>query len=157
MNTEIKQLITLLQESYEGDPWSGKPVTALLSEVPESIAFEKPNGQHSIVELIWHMVNWREFAISRLQPSEEKDLPYFEANDWREIDPANKNLWQEGVTTLQQTQQQLINLLSEKKDDFLSQKVSERHYTYRKLLNGVIQHDTYHLGQIAYIIKLYKA
>ena len=157
MNTEIKQLITLLQESYEGDPWFGKPVTTLLSEVPESIAFEKPNGQHSIVELIWHMVNWRQFAISRLQPSEAKDLHYFETNDWRQVDPGDKSLWPKGVAAFQQTQQQLISLLSEKKDDFLAENVSERNYTYRKLLNGVVQHDSYHLGQIAYIIKLYKA
>jgi len=32
--------------------------------------------------------------------------------------------------------------------------VFERDYSYSQLINGVLQHDVYHLGQIAYIQKL---
>jgi hypothetical protein len=32
--------------------------------------------------------------------------------------------------------------------------VDERKYNFRKLLHGLIQHDIYHLGQIAYIKKI---
>ena len=35
----------------------------------------------------------------------------------------------------------------------LEQNVRERTYNYRKLITGIIQHDIYHLGQIAFITK----
>lgn len=152
MNTEINLLIAQLKDAYEGDPWFGRPAKQLLAEVDETIAFTKLNGQHSILELIWHMVNWREFAISHLEPS-EKSLAYFEEADWRSLDHTNKALWPEGLQKLQQSQDELLRLLSQKDDALLEQNVTGRTYTYRKLLSGIVQHDIYHLGQIAFITK----
>lgn len=156
MNTEINLLTEQLKDAYEGDPWFGRPARQLLGEVDETIAFTKLNGQHSILELVWHMANWREFAISHLGPS-EKDLAYFEVNDWRELDHENKALWQEGLQKLQQSQDELLRLLSQKEDALLEQNVSGRTYTYRKLVSGIVQHDIYHLGQIAFITKALKS
>jgi hypothetical protein len=59
MNKEVQYIIAQLKDSYEGDPWFGRNIQKLLYEVTEDIAFDKPNGQHSITELVWHMVNWR--------------------------------------------------------------------------------------------------
>jgi hypothetical protein len=39
-------------------------------------------------------------------------------------------------------------------DDLLDKQVAERDYNFRKLFHGVLQHDVYHLGQIAYIVKM---
>jgi uncharacterized damage-inducible protein DinB len=154
MNNEIKFLIAQLNDTFEGDPWFGRPVQQLLDEINEDIAFEKPNGQHSIVELIWHMINWKEFAIYSLNPDQEKDLHYFEQNDWKDLDHSNKNLFQEGIKKMQVVQKELVNILQMQQDDILEKVVPGRVYSFRKLLNGVVQHDIYHLGQIAYLWKL---
>jgi uncharacterized damage-inducible protein DinB len=154
MNKEIQYIAEQLKEAYEGDPWFGRNAKVLLSEINETNAFERPNKQHSILELVWHMNTWREFVISRIKKEKEKDLPYFETMDWRELDHSNKNLWQQGLQRLQQTQDNLLEILQNQNDELLDQMVEERNYNYRKLLNGVIQHDIYHLGQIAYIKKL---
>ena len=45
-----------IKDAWEGEPWFGRSITELLSEIDESIAFRKPEGQHSIVELLWHMI-----------------------------------------------------------------------------------------------------
>jgi hypothetical protein len=63
--------------------------------------FQKPNGQHSLLELLWHIITWREFTLSRLQPSAEKNSRYFEQQDWRTLDETNKNLWHEGLKKLE--------------------------------------------------------
>jgi uncharacterized damage-inducible protein DinB len=154
MNSEVMFLAEQLKDAFEGDPWFGKNAKALLGEVAEEIAFEKPNGQHSILELVWHMITWREFTISRFKKNATKDLHYFESNDWRELDHSNKSLWRQGLQRLYQTESELLEIMQAQKDKLLDQNVEERNYSFRKLLNGIVQHDIYHLGQIAYIKKL---
>jgi len=58
------------------------------------------------------------------------------------------------LNRLQETQNELINLLEKQQESLLEKSVSERTYNFRKLLQGLIQHDIYHLGQIAYIKKM---
>lgn len=154
MNKEILAIVDQLKDSYQGDPWWGRNANTLLGEVDEKFAVEKPSGQHSILELVWHMINWKEFAISRLHEIDGKDLHYFESNDWRHLDHAHKSLWHQGVERLHYVHNELINLLEQQTDELLDKNVAERGYTYRKLFNGILQHDIYHLGQIAYIVKM---
>ena len=156
-NQEIANLIGQLKDAYEGDPWFGRAAIKLLAEVNEKTAYQKPAGQHSIVELIWHMITWREFTIDRLQHSPQMQLVYFEEMDWRELDQNDMTLWNQGLERLAETQAQLLALLEEHTDELLDKKVAERNYNFRKLLYGIIQHDIYHLGQIAYLQKLLKA
>jgi uncharacterized damage-inducible protein DinB len=151
---ETGGIIEQLKDAFEGEPWFGRNAKVLLSEVDEQTAFEKSNGQHSILELVWHMITWREFVISRFTKEPGKDLYYFESRDWRELDHTDKSLWQQGLQRLQQTQEELLASLQQQSDDLLDRKVEERDYAYRKLLYGIVQHDVYHLGQIAYIVKL---
>ena len=147
-------LIEQWKETWEGDPWFGRNAKALLGEVTEDIAMQKPNGQHSILELVWHMCNWREFTIHCLQPSSNVSLKHFEALDWRLLDHTNLSLWKEGLQRLDATHTELLSLLQQQSDTVLEQPVSERNYNFRKLLNGIIQHDIYHLDQIAFLVKL---
>jgi uncharacterized damage-inducible protein DinB len=157
MNKEILYIAEQIKETYEGDPWFGRNAKVLLAEVNEGAAFKKPNGQHSIVELVWHMITWREFTISRFKKEAAKDLHYFETHDWRELDHNNKRLWPEGLQRLKETQKELLKIVKAQTDELLDQNVEERKYNFRKLLNGILQHDIYHLGQIAYIKKLLEA
>ena len=154
MSKELVYIISQLKDAYKGDPWFGRAAVKLLGEVDEKMAYQKPAGQHSMVELLWHMITWREFTIDRLQHSPQMGLAYFEEMDWRELDHNDVTLWKQGLERLQETQDQLLVLLADRDDRLLEQPVRERNYDFRKLLNGVIQHDIYHLGQIAYFQKM---
>ncbi|HET7897005.1 MAG TPA: DinB family protein [Flavisolibacter sp.] len=152
MQQEITRIIDQLKDSYEGEPWFGRNLKTLLGEVDADLASQKINGQHSILELLYHMIVWREFTISRLQPT-GKELAYFEEYDWQQLDHANKQLWSEGLQKLEATQQELLRLLPLQNDALLEEKAEGREYNFRKLLYGIIQHDIYHLGQIAFLTK----
>ena len=154
MNNEIELVISQLREVYEGDPWYGKAVTKLLKEVNEKVVFQKLNGQHSILELVWHMITWREFTIDRLRHSPQMQLEYFNKNDWRKLDHNDVTLWPQGLERLQETQHELIESLKHLGGSILDKQVPDRSFNFRKLLYGVVQHDIYHLGQIAYLNKL---
>lgn len=154
MNQEITLLIHQLNETFEGDPWFGRSVNAILNEVTEDIAFEKPAGQHSIVELVWHMITWKEFTINCLQPEQEKSLKDFEENDWRVLDHSDKSLFKNGIKKFQEAHKKLLEILNLQQDSLLEKNVPGRNYNFRKLLYGIVQHDIYHLGQVAYIKKI---
>ena len=154
MNTEVLGIAAQLRDSYEGDPWWGRNANKLLGEVDEQMAFEKLNGQHSILELVWHMINWKEFTISRLHDVDGKDLNYFEINDWRHLNHTHKSLWHQGIERLHYVHDELITIVEQQTDELLDKQVAERDYNFRKLFHGVLQHDVYHLGQIAYIVKM---
>jgi uncharacterized damage-inducible protein DinB len=127
----------------------------LLSEISPEIGLKRPNGTlHSIADLVWHMVNWRKFTIDRIKPS-GSSLETFEKNDWKELDLTNKSTWVEGLNELQKSQHDLIELLDTLDDSILKSPVPDREYNMKILLYGVVQHDIYHAGQIAYIKKLF--
>jgi len=69
------------------------------------------------------------------------------------IKPNNTD-WKKGVTELKAIHEKIIVLLNKEDSDFLEQKVDFRNYNFRFLINGMIGHNIYHLGQIAYVKKL---
>src|SRR5688572_30507904 len=154
MDKETGYIVTTFRSILEGQPWFGRAVMDILKEINPGIVHKKPNKEaHSLNELLWHMNTWAEFTLNRLNGDKEKDLSASEELDWREIDPA-ENSWEKGVAEFKNTHDRIIANLQTKKDDFLSGKVDYREYNFRFLLNGLIQHDIYHLGQIAYLKKL---
>jgi hypothetical protein len=54
----------------------------------------------------------------------------------------------------EQLHKKLVAELQTKDDAFLSEMVDYREYNSRFLLNGLAQHNIYHLGQIAYLKNL---
>ena len=153
MNTEVSKIIALLQDAYNGDPWFGRSVKSLLADVKEDSVFEKPNGQHSILELLWHMILWREF-INNSFCEDQKPAEYFEENDWRNLDHTDVTLWEKGLQRLDETQSQLIETLLLQQDSILETTVPGRNYHFKKMLYGIIAHDIYHTAQVTYINKM---
>lgn len=154
MRKEIEYIVTTLHSTLNGEPWYGRPLLKILQETDPSIVHKKPNeNSHSMIELLYHMNTWAEFTLKRLEKDEEKDLAGFEKLDWREIDP-NEHTWEKGIAQFKVIHDLILEVLETKDDEFLPKEVDYREYNFRFLLHGIIQHDIYHLGQIAYVKKL---
>ena len=153
MNKEIQAIIQTLQTVSTGDPWYGRSVFSILEEIsPDTVSEKQGNKGHSLLDLLYHMLTWMEFTLKRLEDSHEMDNETTEKLDWRTIDPV-KHTWEKGMSSFRSNHDKIITILGEKKDSFLEKKVPYRTYNFRFLLNGLIQHNIYHLGQIAYIHK----
>lgn len=154
MNKEVGYIITTLQNTLDGEPWYGRSVVALLEEIDDSTAYKKPNSNsHSLADLLYHIITWAEFTLKRLEGDKEKDDRYFGAVDWRPIDP-KVHTWQAGIKQFNELNKQIIDILQTKHDSFLKEIVDYREYNFRFLLHGYIQHNIYHIGQVAYLKKL---
>ena len=155
MNKETQYLIKSFEATLSGQPWFGRAVYEILGEVDESKANTKPNDtEHSMIELLWHMNTWAEFVLGSLENRTVEQMKEIGANDWRNIDP-KVHTWKKGIEQLKATHNKIIELLGQKTDDsFLSEIVPTRKFNFRFMLNGLVQHNIYHLGQVAYIKKM---
>jgi uncharacterized damage-inducible protein DinB len=154
MKKETGDIIDSLKQVLDGEPWYGKPVMAILNDVDPVSVYKKPAGSdHSMIDLLYHLIAWTVFTVNRLEKDDTIDPAAFESLDWRTIDP-KEHTWENGVAEFKAANDRIIKLVKQKDDDFLENIVDFRTYNFRHLLNGLIQHHIYHSGQIAYISKI---
>ncbi len=148
MSTEIDRIVRQLQKTFDQHPWYGPSVIKTFEGINPKIVHERHGSAHSIIELVLHMTSWRVFAIKRLQGDNT-----FEVEPMMNF-PAG-GTWDAALDDLNESQQALVEITKAFPEHRLGELVPSKtqKYTYYTLLHGIIQHDIYHLGQIAYINK----
>lgn len=150
-NTETQRIKALLIQTYEGDAWHGPSIKSVLDNINVTIASRRLPGSHNIIEMVRHMVIWREFVIARLEGHDAYDVIADE--NWTHVAELEAFAWLEATEKMEKSQERLVNLLDQMTDDRLSETVANRCYDYYTLLHGIIQHDLFHLGQIVLLRK----
>jgi uncharacterized damage-inducible protein DinB len=153
MNNEVQSIISNLDRVVNGQPWYGEAVMPMLQKIHPAVVYINPKNSHAAIEILYHMINWAQFTLNRLQRKPEEELMDSEESDWRTIDP-KEHTWKNGLAEFQDLHKKIIAILQKKEDAFLSELVDFRDYNFRFLLNGLIQHHIYHLGQIAFLKNL---
>ena len=154
MNEEVEFISNQFTDIFLGKPWYGNNIDQILEGVTYEIASEKPLHQvHSILEILSHMLAWRNFTLAKLRGDHALNLSANDPDDWKKIDHSDPESWTHTVTEFRQNQAQIIDELSKWKDSQLDVIVPKRDYNFRFLLRGILQHDLYHLGQIAILKK----
>ena len=78
MKTEITKLIHKLNSGLKGTPWFGEALFDKLENIDYKLANTTPTGlPYSVARLVKHMINWRRFAIDKI---EGKNQFYIELN-----------------------------------------------------------------------------
>jgi hypothetical protein len=112
MRKEIDYLIATLHSVINGEPWYGQSAMKILQGIDPAAVYKKPNeNSHSLIELLYHMNTWAEFALKRLEKDEEKNMAAFEKLDWREID-TTEHTWEKAVAQFKVTHDLIIELLA---------------------------------------------
>lgn len=155
MNNEINHYITELETIYDGEPWYGKPLMAVLKEADAKAVFKKQNNNgHSAYEVLHHVLAWRELLVKRLNGDTPSNIKIDSDTDWSSLpEKQTASEWNALVRKIQQNQKELISGLSKWKDDALDKNFAGAAYPLRTFLHGQIQHDIYHIGQIALALK----
>ena len=152
--SDLEALKADLHSVYDGQPWHGSSITEVLNGVSADTAALKPIPTgHSIWELVLHMTVWTREVMSRLSGNAPKSPP----EDWpapprggreREWDAAKRDL-ERAQLEVEQTvrsleEKDLLRWIVDKRDESTATGM-----TAGSLVRGLLQHHTYHQGQIA--------
>ncbi len=153
-NTLVKNFVQQLRNNQDGDSWLDESFKKKLEKVNSKDAFVRPvSGVHSIGELVAHILTWRVEGIKKLQGM-KSTVTMHSPENWRTNDELRKIGWEQLKADLYTSQTDLINLLEHKSDSFLTDNDYVPGYSYKYLVEGLIHHDIYHLGQIGITLKL---
>ncbi len=142
---------------WVGTPWHGDSSKKIHSDVTASEAAARPlPGVQTIWETTLHMIAWTEETASRLAGHPGKDP---DRGDWPPMPDATAEKWSETIAQLGAARQQVLDALEKVHEEELYMMVPKGDgsgssgATRSATAAGLIEHDVYHLGQIALLKK----
>jgi uncharacterized damage-inducible protein DinB len=148
---EVARLTDQLERGFRGDAWHGPPLRSVLTGVDAAVAAERQlSGVHSIWELTTHVTFWMDVVRRRLA-GEVVSLQ--DGDDWAVIDTRTSFRWRDALAALDASHERLRSAVSELSPQDLERVVPDMGYTNYVMLHGVLQHNIYHAGQIAMLVK----
>ncbi len=155
MQRKVKALINGLENIYGQNPWYGDSAESILKGIdPKNVFTKVSNKAHSIAELLSHIIGWREFMLRRISGEYDYNIGQDESFDWKNIDRSENTAWESLLKKLEENQSAILKILENKEDDFLDLPVPGKNYNMQFLIEGAVQHDIYHLGQISLLNKI---
>lgn len=148
-----KIIISDLQTTFNGDPWYGYSIIKTLQSVSENHINNCFKNGNSLAQILEHMIAWRTFSIEKLKGNFDFKIEINSTEDWNKGKQYHLKEWHQLIEDLKENQATLIKLVESKTEAFLETKLPEKSYTYFTMLQNSIQHDLYHLGQIALLNK----
>jgi DinB superfamily len=150
------ELLDLLRHAYDGDPWHGPSLKAVLSRVSAESAAARPvRGRHTIWEIVLHLTGWTREVERRVASAAPPQMP--EAGDWPAM-PAKptRPAWKRTLDALEVAHRSLEQTVaSAPKSRWAAVVGTPRDpalgsgYSYGTMVIGLATHLAYHAGQIA--------
>jgi uncharacterized damage-inducible protein DinB len=151
MHSIAAQLSNHIKRAVSGPMWHGAALDELLASVSHEQAAARPiPGAHTIWEIVLHVAAWAEISLARVHgqrtgdPAPDEDWPPVPAAG---SDPATD--WQAALERLRASYRALATDTRRLEQAVIDDKVPGLDYSVSNLLHGVIEHATYHGGQIA--------
>jgi uncharacterized damage-inducible protein DinB len=143
----VERLIDQLNRAWGGEAWHGPPLRPLLDGISEEQSAERPLARaHTIGEIVMHLAVWIDVVTRRLRG--EAFEPASAAEDWPPCSQLSAAL-----VLLEAAHSRLLDTLVRMSPEALDEAVPGKPYTAYVMLEGIIQHNLYHAGQIALLKK----
>jgi uncharacterized damage-inducible protein DinB len=147
---------------WNGEPWYGSSSSAILKGITAEEALAHPlPGAQSIWETILHMTAWTEETNSRLNGGEPKQPA---RGDWPAVKGSTQDEWMAAQAALLTARKALLESIEKSHEESFFLQVLKKGETAHAsgatrahTVNGLADHDVYHLGQIALLKKSLKA
>jgi uncharacterized damage-inducible protein DinB len=157
MKTRIENYVRQLNQVYDGDNWTDGNFVGKLNSIDENLAFTQPfPGKHSAAEILWHVIYWRIAVVKRVQGDNEFEERTVQEQNFLSLESLRKKGLSRLLVELKESQEGLINFLIAGTDDLLDAEYKPG-YSIESQIEGIIQHDYYHLGQIGFVISVLKS
>ena len=150
--SRARHLGSSLERTVTGPMWHGSALAEVLEGVTAERAAARPiPGAHTIWEIVLHIIAWAEIARARLRGESTGD-PTPE-QDWPPVTATDAAAWQRTLERLGACHRELAADVRGLDEARLDQKVGNLDYSADVLLHGIVEHGTYHGGQIALLKK----
>src|SRR5690554_3111981 len=150
----VENTIGQLKDVQNGVTWYDDNIENKISSIPADQAFIRPLRQiHSVAEIVSHMLVWRRDTIGKLK-GQASNLTVESPENWKTNEELKLIGWDKLKQDLRDSQEELVNCLSDKDDRHLAETMYQEEFSLKYLVEGLIHHDLYHLGQIGITIKL---
>lgn len=151
----INDIIRQLKELQDGSRWFDQCLRDKIEPLSDDEAFTQPHpGIHSVAEHISHIIEWRKECLLRF--SGQRTELMHSPDDWKDIGTLQKTGWPALKEQLYKSTITMIGALENQDDSYLQTMFQDTDYNFHYLVEGIIQHDLYHLGQMGVTIKLLK-
>ena len=145
--SRAKNLANHIERTVTGPMWHGPALAQVLQAVTHDRAAMRPiPGAHSIWEIVLHVAVWAEIARARLKGESTGDPT--PDQDWPAVSSATLDDWRIAVERLGFSHRLLAADVRELDDLQLDASVPGLEYSVSVLLDGIVEHGTYHGGQI---------
>lgn len=150
--SETARLADQLERAFRGGAWHGPALTETLAGVDAGTAAARPvPDAHSIWEIVLHAAAWTDIARRRMAGEPAGQVP--EDEDWPPVTDTSEDAWRAAQKTLDEAHRRLHAELLDLPEECLDDCVVGSDPTIRSLLLGLLQHHTYHAGQIVLLKK----
>ena len=150
--SRARHLGSSLERTVTGPMWHGPALAEVLKGVTAERAAAHPlKGAHSIWEIVVHVIAWAEIGRARLKGESTGD-PTPE-QDWPPVTATDAAAWQRALERLGACYREVAADARALDDARLDEKVKNLDYSVDVLLHGIVEHGTYHGGQIALLKK----
>jgi uncharacterized damage-inducible protein DinB len=143
---EIERLREQLRRAVHGDAWHGPSLIEAFADLPPDVAWTRPSPDtHSPVEMVLHVAAWFDIVRRRLagdvvSPTTDEDWP-----------PAPEQRAAECAVCMRlllAAHTALDDALASMDDSHLDDATPGQRVAISDMLHGVVQHTSYHTGQI---------
>ncbi|MEE9374345.1 MAG: DinB family protein [Saprospiraceae bacterium] len=151
-----RALLSRIKNAFSLQPWYGVSVMKTLNAISYQNVNKCPDTleRKSIANLIAHMIVWKEFIIRKLDNDHDFDIALSSNKDWPETYISDDIEWKKLLSRLENCHQNILSRIEAKPEPEFLENVPGKNYKWMFAIDGVIQHDIYHLGQINLVKKL---
>jgi uncharacterized damage-inducible protein DinB len=135
-------LLEQLRETHKTKgTWFVDTTTAVSGLTPEQASWRDSKGNHSVGQLLYHMMFWNRFTLEGLKGDKKK----FEGSNEQTFDTFDAKKWNE-------IQQQFDEVMTEL-ENFVQNADDEQVQKIAKTVLNIAAHNAYHTGEIVYVRK----
>ena len=148
---ESQRLVAEYEKLFDGSAWIDVNIMDTLKPLSAIQASSKPfRNANSIWQIVNHLVSWREAILKRLK-DEAVAAP---ANNFFEpVKDTSETAWRKTLDRLEQSQLAWVEAINASDDEWLEKIWKPGMQSRYELVQGILQHDCYHLGQIVLLKK----
>lgn len=154
---EIRNLLQMLDESYEKGAWHGTNLRGSLRGLTAKQAAWRPGPRrHNIWEIVVHCAYWKYIVRRRLLGEKKGTFPLGGSNWFKRPAERTEESWRADKQLLDKTHRDLRAAIQSLSAAELEKNPSSGKWTNLQTISGIASHDLYHTGQIQLLKRLQK-